>query len=52
MVWFAAFSRDGYSAVTVIWLPVVTTIAENVSGEGTDNMVVPLLVALVLSSSL
>ncbi len=52
MVWFAAFSHTAYSAVTLIWLPVVATIAENVSGEGTDNMVVPLLVALVLSSSI
>ncbi len=52
LVWFAIFSHAGYSAVTLVWLPVIATIAENVSGEGTDNMVVPLLVALVLSSSL
>ena len=52
MLWFSIFSHDGYSAVTVVWLPIMATVAENLSGEGTDNLVVPLLVALVLSSSL
>lgn len=52
MIWYAAFSHLGYSAITTVWLPVMATVAENISGEGTDNMVVPLLVALVLSSSL
>lgn len=52
MICYAAFSGLSYSAVTLVWLPVAATIAENVSGEGTDNMVVPLLVALVLTSSL
>ena len=52
MVCYAAFSHLGYSGVTLVWLPVAATIAENVSGEGTDNMVVPMLVALVLTSSL
>lgn len=52
MVCYAIFSGLAYSGVTLVWLPVLATIAENVSGEGTDNMVVPLLVALVLTSSL
>jgi len=52
MICYAAFSGLAYSGVTIVWLPVLATIAENVSGEGTDNMVVPLLVALVLTSSL
>ena len=52
MIWYAAFSHNTYGAVTLIWLPLLSTVAENVSGEGTDNMVVPLLVALVLSSAL
>ncbi|HSW99322.1 MAG TPA: hypothetical protein VLF71_05830 [Candidatus Saccharimonadales bacterium] len=52
MICYAAFSHLGYGGVTLVWLPVAATIAENVSGEGTDNMVVPLLVALVLTSSL
>jgi phytol kinase len=52
MVWYASFSGASYTAVTLIWLPVMATIAENLAVEGTDNMVIPLLVALVLTSSL
>jgi phytol kinase len=52
MICYAAFSGLAYNGVSVVWLPVVATVAENLSGEGTDNMVVPLLVALVLTSSL
>jgi len=51
MVCYTAFSHAGFSSFNLVGLPVLATIAENVSGEGTDNMVVPLLVALVLSSS-
>ncbi len=52
MIGYAAFSGDSYSATTIIWLPVMATIAENLAVQGTDNLVLPLLVALVLSSSL
>jgi phytol kinase len=52
MFWYASFSGDQPSAVSLLWLPVLATLAENISGEGTDNLVVPLLVALVLTSSL
>ena len=52
MIWYVAFSADTASAVSLLWLPVAATVAENLSGEGTDNLVVPLLVALVLTSSL
>jgi dolichol kinase len=51
MFWYVAFSGTDYSVVKMLWLPVVATIAENISGEGTDNLVIPLLVALVLTSS-
>jgi len=51
MVWYVSFSGVQPSAVSVLWLPVAATIAENLSGEGTDNLVIPLLVALVLTSS-
>ena len=51
MIWYLSFSGAEPSAVTVLWLPVTATIAENLSGEGTDNLVIPLLVALVLTSS-
>lgn len=52
MISYAAFSGAPYSATTVIWLPVAATAAENVAVQGIDNMVIPLLVALVLTSSL
>jgi phytol kinase len=51
MIWYVAFSGVAASAVLLLWLPVVGTIAENLSGEGTDNLVIPLLVSLVLTSS-
>jgi len=51
MIWYVSFSGVQPSAVSVLWLPVAATIAENLSGEGTDNLVIPLLVALVLTSS-
>ena len=52
MVCYAAFSGASYNAVTVLWLPLAATIAENLAIKGTDNIVVPLLVALTLTSSL
>ncbi len=52
MIWYVSFSGTEPSVISVLVLPVVATIAENLSGEGTDNLVIPLLVALVLSSSL
>ena len=52
MIWYVSFSGTSPSAVALLWLPVTATIAENLSGEGTDNLVIPLLVALVLTSSL
>ncbi len=51
MFWYVSFSGAGNSAVAMFWLPVIATLAENLSGEGTDNLVIPLLVALVLTSS-
>lgn len=51
MLWYVSFSGTEPSAVAVLWLPVAATIAENLSGEGTDNLVIPVLVALVLTSS-
>lgn len=51
MVGYLAFSDNTVSIATLIWLPLAATVAENLSGEGTDNLVIPLLVALVLTSS-
>lgn len=39
------------SFLLLIGLPIMVTIAENFAVKGTDNLVVPLLVALVLTSS-
>jgi len=52
VVGYAIFSGAPYSATTIIALPVIATIAENVAVQGADNLVIPLLVALVLTSSL
>lgn len=51
MIWYVSFSGVQATVVSVLLLPILATIAENLSGEGTDNLVVPLLVALVLTSS-
>ncbi|HJQ08401.1 MAG TPA: hypothetical protein VJ836_02860 [Candidatus Saccharimonadales bacterium] len=51
MVCYAVFSGEQPSAVAMVGLPVAATIAENVAVEGTDNMVIPLLVALTLTSA-
>jgi dolichol kinase len=50
MIWYAWAGPADPSGV-IVWLPIVATVAENLSGEGTDNLVIPLLVALVLTSS-
>lgn len=52
MIFYVVYSGAQYSSVTVLWLPVMATIAENLSIKGTDNIVIPLLVTLVLTSSL
>lgn len=49
MIAYAAFSGNHYSGFTGVLLPVMATVAENLSGEGMDNLVVPLLIALALS---
>ncbi len=46
---YFAFSGAQPSSA-VVWLPVVATVAENLSVNGTDNIVLPLLTVLVLSS--
>ncbi len=51
MIWYVSFSGTDPSVVSLLWLPLMATIAENLSGQGTDNLVIPLLVAFVLSSS-
>jgi phytol kinase len=52
MIGYVILSGAPYSSVTLLWLPVTVTLAENVAVHGTDNMVIPLLVGLALTSSL
>jgi phytol kinase len=52
MIVYVAFSKATGNAVDLLWLPVAATVAENIAVQGTDNLVIPLLVGLVLTSSL
>lgn len=52
MICYVAFSHATASATLLLWLPIAATITENIAVHGTDNMVIPLLVGLVLTSSL
>ena len=51
VIFYSMLSDSSYSAMTLLALPVVTTVIENVAVHGTDNLVIPLLVALVLTSA-
>lgn len=52
MLGYVAFSGATANPMALLWLPVAATITENIAVHGTDNMVIPLLVGLVLTSSL
>jgi len=52
MIVYSVFSHSGVGLLTIILLPAVATVAENIAVQGMDNIVIPLLVALVLSSGL
>lgn len=52
MIWYAALSHTQATAGLVIGLPVVATIVENIAIRGTDNLAIPLLIGLALTSSL
>jgi phytol kinase len=51
MTAYALWSGNPYSVVTQLWMPVAATIAENFAIKGTDNIVIPLLVAFILMSA-
>lgn len=40
------------SVLTILWLPIVATAAENISIKGTDNLIVPMVVAITLTSGI
>jgi dolichol kinase len=48
---YAAGSHANIGWFTYIWLPLLAAGAENVAVRGTDNIVMPLLVAVILSSA-
>lgn len=48
---YLIFSDAPYSTLALLGLPIMATLAENVAVSGTDNLVVPMLVALVLTSA-
>jgi dolichol kinase len=52
MIWYVHFSHASADAFNILVLPVIATITENLAIRGTDNMAIPLLVGLALTSSL
>lgn len=51
-VLYVAFGPASASVTVLLLVPVIATLAENVAVHGTDNLVMPLLLALVLSGSI
>ncbi len=49
---YALFSDSTTGFVTLLWLPFVATAVENLAVQGTDNLVMPMAIALVLGSGL
>ena len=52
MVWYTSLSHAPADAAVIIGLPVAATIVENLAIRGTDNLAIPLLIGLALTSSL
>jgi phytol kinase len=52
LIAYAVFAHAPTSFFTYAWLPFVATITENLAVQGTDNLVTPMLVALVLTSGI
>lgn len=47
---YHAVSGSTTSVATILWLPLVATATENLAVQGTDNLVMPMIIALVLAS--
>jgi len=47
---YAVFADSTTSFLTFLWLPFAATLAENIAVRGTDNLVMPMLIAIVLTS--
>lgn len=49
---YALFADSTTSFATLLWLPFVATAVENLAVQGTDNLVMPMTIALVLGSGI
>lgn len=49
---YIIFSPAGFSLTALIIVPIIAALTENVAVNGTDNLAIPVLVALILSGSL
>lgn len=49
---YATFADSGTSFFTLLWLPFVATAVENIAVQGTDNLVMPMVIAVVLTSGI
>ncbi len=52
LLFYGLFADSSTSFWTLLWLPFVATAAENIAVKGTDNLVMPMLIAVVLTSGL
>lgn len=52
MIVYAVFAHSATSLGTYMWLPLLATATENLAVQGTDNLVMPMLIALVLTSGI
>lgn len=51
MVLYVAVSNDTANLTVLLVIPILATIAENIGVEGTDNLFIPILVALILGGT-
>jgi len=52
LIIYAVFGHGHIAFLDYVWMPLLATAAENLAVNGTDNIAVPVIVALMLSSSL
>jgi dolichol kinase len=51
MIAYTTFSHDSASFTILFLIPVLATITENVAVNGTDNLIMPILIALMLGGT-
>lgn len=51
MAAYVTLSHDSASIITLLIVPVMATITENVAVNGTDNLIMPVLIALMLGGT-